>query len=367
VGGVSYPLRLETDEIGHEERSARASGFVLTTIDEIRPTLDFGSVYVDGEIPSKSITLSSNESPHVRMEKVLEAPAWLHAEIRDNALSVTPDKDTPLGLNDGYVKVSLAPSRQPQAWVLVKADIRGDIIPAANPFDMGLMHLGNKNQQLIRLDSRSGKAIKIKQVSLRSIEGKVKVVSCPDRKAGCKMLQLTLSDQQPTGFMKGWLHVAFADSSRDLTITVNGMLLAKDQEVKPLIPTAEGSEGDQNPSPSSTVAKSNDVDKLIKEAIDASDTTPSIPTGKGPLLKWITTDGTDVHGFQVFRSSAENGDFVLMTAKTLLADPHKDRSSTYWWRDDSAKSGETYWYYVGIVKTDGSKQRLTPPQKATAK
>jgi hypothetical protein len=42
-------------------------------------------------------------------------------------------------------------------------------------------------------------------------------------------------------------------------------------------------------------------------------------------------------------------------------------TSTYAWRDDSAVSGKTYWYYIGLLNRDGTKQQLSGPQAVKAK
>jgi hypothetical protein len=42
-------------------------------------------------------------------------------------------------------------------------------------------------------------------------------------------------------------------------------------------------------------------------------------------------------------------------------------TSTYAWRDDSATPGKTYWYYIGLLNRDGTKQQLSGPQAVKAK
>jgi len=43
------------------------------------------------------------------------------------------------------------------------------------------------------------------------------------------------------------------------------------------------------------------------------------------------------------------------------------KSGSYQWRDDSAESGKTYWYSIGVINRNGSRQDLTGAQKVTAK
>ena len=91
------------------------------------------------------------------------------------------------------------------------------------------------------------------------------------------------------------------------------------------------------------------------------------PPGTGPLLKWTVANGASIHGFQVFRSGNDNGPFVLLNPKSIPSTAQTQDSVSYQWRDNSAVSGKTYWYYIGIVYNDGHKQQLTGPQKVVAK
>ena len=39
----------------------------------------------------------------------------------------------------------------------------------------------------------------------------------------------------------------------------------------------------------------------------------------------------------------------------------------YKWRDNTAEAGQIYWYYIGLLNKDGTKQRLSSIQKVQAK
>ncbi|MBO9662357.1 hypothetical protein [Dokdonella sp.] len=370
VGGVSYPLVLETSEKGHARRSARGNGFVTTVVDQIRPTLDLGAINTDSSVlEEKSIALSSNEIPDLRMEKVIESPDWLDARIEGNKLHVKPRRNFVLGLRDGFVKVAINSPRQTQVWVHVKADIRGEVIPSVNPLDMGLMRSGNANQHLIRLTDKQGREIKVGSLTLENVQGKAVDLPCESGAKGCRMIRLTISDKQPEGFIKGRLLIDLPDLKQKLPVSIGGMLVAKDQKIETFGPNSSSPAGKGDEvSPSNAASNVSNLQQSIESSIrGASNGDSPPPAGSGPLLKWATKDGADVYGFQIFRAKEKSGPFSLMNEKLIKAIRQPNGSSYYQWRDATAESGRKYWYYVGIVRTDGSKQQLTGAQEVLAK
>ena len=74
-----------------------------------------------------------------------------------------------------------------------------------------------------------------------------------------------------------------------------------------------------------------------------------------------------IHGYAIYRAESESGPFVRINKDTIATTAIGEGGASYQWRDNTATSGKTYWYYVGLLNKDGSKGNLTPPQKAIAK
>lgn len=361
VGAFGYALRIETDELGHIERSVRAYGFALSDVDQAKPEINLGVANLSTTLPRKSIALSSNVVSNFHLTAIREKPDWLDAKIIEgNSLEVTARADAPLGLQDGYVKVGINSPRQKEVWVNVLADVHGDVVPGTNPVDMGLMRYGNQNQFLVRLTSTSGKVFKIGKLELKDIKGDVQTIPCLPAAENCKMVRITISDKQPSGTVKGDLWVDLPDLHQRLPVRLGGIIVAKDFKI--------GSIGDQGSSSAvSPVEKPLDLAASIKSNIEAARTqNEPPPTGSGPLLKWSIANGLSVYGFQIFRATEEQGPFSVMTSPPIKAIKSND-TLTYQWRDTSAELGRTYWYYIGVVNQDGTKQQLSGAQKATAK
>ena len=372
VGAVSLPFRLETDEAGHAQRSVHGSGFVLTTLDQARPEIDLGVVDLTATARSrKSITLSSHEIPTFRITKILEKPDWLEADIATDGaeLAVAARADASLGLHDGDVKLEINTPRQQQVWVAVKADIHGDVVPSANPLDLGLMRFGNRNEQMIRLNERSGRDFKIGKLELEGIRGNAKEVPCDPVARGCRIIRLTVSDNQLSGTLKGKLWVDLPGLHQRLPISLWGWIVSKDLKIGKIGPDTEQStrEGEATGPMSPAASAPNSLQAALKGvAAEKQATGQPAPPGTSPLLKWTITNGNEVHGFQIFRSASETGPYLILNP-TPVATVKQAASYTYQWRDNAAERGTTYWYYIGMIKLDGSKQQLSGPQKVVAK
>lgn len=365
AGAFGYPLHIETDEAGKLGHGLRVYGFALTDIDQLRPELDLGVVNLDKTMPKQSVTLTSNAAADFKILKIIDKPNWVDTAImKGTTLEVSARKNAPLGLNDGYVKLAIQALRQKEAWVHVKADVHGDVVPSANPLDMGLMRFGNENKFLIRLTSRAGKDFRVGKVELQDIAGATRIYPCIPAEKACQTISLTVSDDQPSGTIKGRLWVDLPDEKQRLPINLWGLIVAKDFKIGTIDDSAHS---DGTSSPVEGQEKPLDVMSTLKSnaASTASAELPP-PPGNGPLLKWVISNGASIYGFQIFRSSFENGPFTLLTPDPIRATKAND-ALTYQWRDSAAVSGRSYWYYIGIVNMDGSKASLSKPKEIVAK
>jgi hypothetical protein len=350
------------------EGLATVRGFTLSVLDQPSPEVNFAVVNLDAPLPERVLELNSHNVSEFQIVAVLEKPSWTEVSLLPDRRGVTVRvrPDAAWGLHSDLIKLTLNTPEQGQAWILVKADIHGDVVPSANPLELGLLRTSGRNEARLKLTSRSGKPFILGKLTLEHLDGEAKAFSCEPPSKGCQVIEIAISKKQPIGTLKGNLWIDLPEKKQRLQIPVRGLLVEADFQVKHVErakfdPTNESAQD----SATSAAYAEIDLNKSIKAAVAKAATT--VPAGRGPLLKWTVANTKLIHGFQFFRAESEKGPFVLQNRTTFPTAAEDNSSIAYQWRDDSAVSGKTYWYYIGIVNKDGSKQQLTGPQKVVAK
>ena len=370
-GYSNHAFRFRTNEPGEIQGRANVHGFVLSALDQPKPEIDFGVVDLDGKPTERSLDLSSHDAVNFHIIKLLEKPEWVATTILSNGhtVGVRIRADAPWGLHAGFIKLAINSPRQKQAWISVKADLHGDVVPASNPFNMGLLRVGNRNEFRIPLRSQMGNSFNIKKIDLEDVKGTTRITPCQPESDGCRWLELTISNEQSLGTIKGNVWVTFAEQNRKLQIALRGLIVEKDFKVKTIDQaTLASTTTDKSEIPQLAVTRQSgvaDLNRAIQNVVKQAN--EDVPSGTGPLLKWSVANGRTIYGFQIFRAESEEGSFVLQNTTTLASNAEDDASVSHQWRDSTAESGKTYWYYIGIVYNDGHKQQLTGPQKVVAK
>jgi hypothetical protein len=368
-GYSNHSFRFRTDDPTAPTGAVKARGFVLSALDQSKPEIDFAVVDIEKELPERSLELSSHDGPTFQIQEILGRPAWLDAEISPDRHSVRARirPDAPLGLHADLVRLKIDTPFQKQASISVKADIHGDVVPATNPVNMGLLRIDGGNQFRIALTSRSSKPFTVGRVELEHVEGDVKKLACIPESPSCRWLELTISDKQPIGTIKGNLWVELPAEHKRLQIALRGLFVDKDFKVKTLDPVRPEKKSNEHSDVETSVAAqaATDLGKSIQNAVQHASETP--PPGTGPLLKWTVTNGVLLYGFQIFRADSESGPFVLQNLPVLRSTSEDNSPVSYQWRDNKVMPGNSYWYYIGLVFKDGHKQNLTDPQKVVAK
>ena len=358
-GRNSYIVLFDSDPKSNR-RSTKVAGYVLSVLDQSLAQIDLGVVDLAGAMPKREYALSSREVADFRITKVVEAPAWLAVDVGSDGrtLSVSLKGDAPWGLQEDYIRIGLNTPRQKEALIKVKADLHGDVVPSANPIDIGMVRVGDRNEALVRLNSLSHKEFKVGKVSVEGFKGTGKVLPCQPAAADCKMIRLAVSKEQPTGSLKGMMSVELPDYKKTLPIATWGFLVTKDYKIRKLDPEAAQS-------PASVAAPN--VASALKSATETKPVDTPPPPGDGPLLKWTVANAGTVYGFQIFRSESESGPYVLLNPTPVHADTEDNGSQSFQYRDTEARHGVTYYYSIGILRINGKKEPLAGPQKIVAK
>lgn len=118
---------------------------------------------------------------------------------------------------------------------------------------------------------------------------------------------------------------------------------------------------------------------LAGPAIAADDPTPtptSAPKAEAPdaktgslknTLRWKTASEVNNVGFDVYRSTAEDGPFERITPRPIPGAGTTDEPREYVWVDDTIEPEKAYWYFVESISLTGIRERFTPTFKAPVK
>ncbi len=365
VGPATHDFRFHSSEAGQHVRGSSIYGFGLSVLDEPDPKFAFGEVRMDEALPSKTVKLSSREVAGFRVEKVLSHPDWLKVSVDETGTAVTATvlPSAPWGpVEAKYVKLAINSDKQPQVWVDVEFTGIGEVAAGTNPFSLGLMRTGEDKTRLIRITNRAGKALKLGKLRVEGIEASAEAQPCIPAKDSCRLINLEVSDKQRLGQVHGWLYIELPERDRELPVRLNGMLLAKETKIHQWEDLVAKS---GNAKSGLTTEKKVDFGEALQEMTYKE---PPPPPGEGPLLSWSVAHQARIYGYVIYRAPAEDGPFLRINDHIILKHERgEDRSGKYQWRDVTAKPGETYWYIVGLIFTDGTKKDLTGAQKVVAK
>ena len=365
-GYTRFHFRFRTDQFGGNQRTAEVKGYVLGILDQHKPTIDFGLVDADQGRPASKLTLSSREMDGFRLTSVKSKPDYLDVTIDGLTLTARLNEKAPLGiLPNDHIELSVNHPSQDRVWVTVKGRLRGDVAPDSDPFELGLMRTNATNEALIRLSSRSGKPFKIGSIAVDRIKATAEAKECTPASDGCRLIKLSVSNDQRKGQIGGIVRVELPDSKQVLPIQVWGMLLSPEVEV---IDLHDEAKKQSDASTQSVVPPQADLKSALKLATrkDARDLAAAVPAGDGPLIKWSVDYDDVVFAYAVYRSKSESGPFVRVNKSLIPANTKENSGTPYQWRDTSAVPGETYWYYIGMMYRDGKKEILSKPQKKAA-
>jgi len=366
-GATRRAFRFATDEPRQDYRGSEVRAMVLSVLDQAKPTIDFGVVKPEQKLPESSITLSSREVKDFRITGIVSKPDWLDVTLDKDGRTVRAKlrSTAPWGLihHDQFIKLTINAPQQPQAWVAIEANVLGDVVPDGNPFQLGLMRTDGKHEFLVRVSSRSGKDFKIGKLDLKNVKGTAKAEPCVPAAKGCALVRLAVANDQPTGKVEGMLEVQLPDYKRTLPIELVGMLLTPETKIHDMEELMKQSEqGAQSKASTPGVP---DLGKAIANTVKQEEPPPP---GEGPLLRWSVAHQDPIYGYAIYRADSENGPFLRVNKDVIrVVDDSADKSGSYQWRDNSAESGKTYWYQIGILNRNGSKKDLTGAQKVVAK
>lgn len=345
-------------------KSVILSGFVYSELNSVQPKLQFGTV--DLNRPKREqISLRSDDSPEIRATSVLAAPEFIQVKAAKGGQEITarvqPSSDW--GLQSGVVLVAINSKFEPRVQIPVTANVHGRVIPADNPYALGVLRTNQENQITVQLTSQDDKPFRIAEVSLNKLSADWRVLPCSPARIGCKLLELTLKPNQPVGFIAGAALATILPDDIRLTIGFQGLLLPPEAKIQSLDKAQE----DPEEGAKSKVADAPvDFSKALKKTMAPPSLPPPDPPGTGPVLRWSVANEQTLYGYLIYRAEHEDGPWQRVNERIIPVLGHDDAPSDYAWRDTSAVKGKTYWYFIKTLANNGSKQKLTEAHKVVA-
>lgn len=371
-GDATHHFRIDDGTGEKNMRLTSARAFVTSLFEDAEPEVDLGNV--DATLPAKPSTwvLRSHEAGNAKLTDVFESPSFVSTRIDADGRTVqlTPRTDAGWGQFSGLVKLKTDSKEQGQVWLYVRSNVLGQIAANVSPIDFGVIREGNPAETVVELSSRDDKPFSISDINFKDIKGTTLVAGCSGKRPNCQSITLKLPADAPMGLLQGWISVAFAGKNNRLNLSISGLRVGKNTEVRDfndLLKQNEQKSDSSNPI-DTAVATSKPVDlaNTLKNAVQAENDPP--PPGNGPLVRWSVAHEGGIHGYLIYRADAKDGPYNRINKDTIRSkNPTSDNESRYQWRDTSAVKGNTYWYIIGVVYGDGTKKDLTDAVKAVAK
>jgi len=99
----------------------------------------------------------------------------------------------------------------------------------------------------------------------------------------------------------------------------------------------------------------------------ADSTAPSDSEPVLNRLKWSTATEVDNFGFDIYRSTSEEGPFERINQTPIPGAGTVDEPRSYEYEDEDIDPTRDYYYYVESISIDGIREQFSPIIKAKAK
>jgi len=334
--------------------------FVDSAIDGEPMTVDLGLIKAGTQAPARRVDLSSRDLPDLHARTATDQSKLVDAEIVDDGKAVVlrNRQDAPWGKHDGWIEIATTSTTQPTAWIKYSFETRGRVVPETYAVSAGLQHVGNVQSHTLFIRDTEGAALELGKITQRGAPVVVIVTKCPVNETSCRSLELKIDDAKvKDARFSSELTIDLPQYSQKLVVKYFGLILPAESKIVDL-------------NAASASQASDDTKLDLKAALGAatqpelSSITMPIPEGHGPLLGWDVENEQQIYGYIVYRADGEGAPMRRMNEKVIRTVSQKDNVPVkYYWRDDSAQPGRTYWYQIGTVDQSDVRADLTPRVK----
>ena len=77
-------------------------------------------------------------------------------------------------------------------------------------------------------------------------------------------------------------------------------------------------------------------------------------------IRWTTASEVENFGFDVYRSTSEDGPFERITAEPIAGAGTTDEPQSYVFVDDTIDPSQGYYYYLESISMQGVRERFSP-------
>jgi hypothetical protein len=256
LGRTSFRYALVTDDPCVERYRFSLSGFVQSAYEPEKGALDLGWVDRAGGAEA-ALELFSREIDRLEVMTIEEAPAGLAIDVAGRAgvagegvrISATLAPGAPMGRFSGRVRLRTNVPHQPLYELTVTGNVFEDLVPAANPVDLGLVRVGEELAGEVVLRSRSGAPAALAEVASDRDSVAATVMPCAPAAADCVRLRLAHQATEE-GVVEGTVRVVPAGGGAALPIAYRGWVVAAGTEIRRLVlddPGAGPEAGDSEP------------------------------------------------------------------------------------------------------------------------
>ena len=91
------------------------------------------------------------------------------------------------------------------------------------------------------------------------------------------------------------------------------------------------------------------------------------PAGIHNTVRWKTASELDNYGFEVYRSTSEDGPFETINDKPIAGAGTVDVPQDYEYIDHDIQTDTAYFYYIESISLAGERKEITPVLRAPPK
>lgn len=343
---------------------ARVRVYGLSALYDVQRPLEFGVVDM-GATPKLEFAVAGDD-PAIRVKAIKSTPGFVTAEIADDGkkLLLTHSPASAWGRLEGVVKLELDSQDQPEAWLPVTSEVKGQVRPSTTIFALGLARVGSENEYILQYRHVDDEPFRFAEAVIEGIATtKISTENCVNKEDGCQQVRFVIDEsRQPTGQLKGVLRTRIAGLDREIFVPMGGLLVAKNTKVESLESVMAAAKNAQKPEENLGLAL-----KKLKSDAHELPFEPVIPPGDGPVLRWSVDNDSVVYGYAIFRAERSDGPFRMQPIIVRRLPNARDGvASKYVARDNTAIAGKDYWYRIATLFPDGKREFLTAAQRVKA-
>lgn len=333
-------------------------GFADWIVDPVSTNVDLGLIK-SGESFERRLEFSSRPGTEVKFKSIVKPSGLFDARISGDGKSIILNgrRINQWGVFDELLVVSTDNELQRKVGVRLRGEVRGAVVANMNFIDFSVIRAGQEAEAAIRLVDETGHDLNIGELSLSGGNASAVVEKCIPAVDSCGIVKLRLGKQELGKPPRGILTISLPHYGSTIPIPYGGSIIASNAVIRNLDDELRV-KGDSRQAISSALREGAVAPKAIEMPI---------PEGSGPLLKWEMANEIPIFGYEIYRAESFEGPYTRANSQIIRRlSSSAPISSVYRWRDLGAEKGKQYWYYVGVVYSNGRKEALSAAQRVVA-